>query len=322
MTTNLPSPIPFQQLLETVWLDETFIEGGLFSRGDTLLVGAESKAGKSTLLSLLVRELMAGGNFLGFVIPRPLTVLYMQAELREARLKARLLPTYASLSAPILGQSYIWNTRGNILLGRDNALIFEWIEKLKPDVVFIDPLANFHPYDENNAMEMMKLLRLFDKMKFDFNLSLILSHHFRKVGTDKANDSLLERLRGSSALRGWVDTTIAIEGRTKSGYRRLEFDTRNSDEPIRRLIRYNPTTKDFDWHDPLAEVYAMLSEKMNGEVMPTAQVIQLILTECGHLIGRNRTKAFELKEALVGMNQLAQSTGPGNSILLSISLPE
>lgn len=314
---SLPNPLSFSQLLETVWPDDAFIAGGILSRGDTLLVGAESKAGKSTLLSLLVRELITGGNFLGFKVEHPVTVFYLQAELREARLKERLIPTYSKLPVPLLGQSFIWNTRGNILFGRDTNLIFEWIQKLHPDVLLIDPLANFHTYDENNATEMMKLARLFDHMKFTFNLSLILSHHFRKLGNQKS-ESLLEHLRGSSALRGWVDTTIAMEGRTKSEYRRLEFDTRNSDEPIRRLVKYNAQTKDFDWHNPVNDVYAMLVNKLNGLALPTDQVVQLILKECGHLVSRNRTKAFEMKELLLSTHQLSAHSPDGKTILLSI----
>ena len=191
------------------------------------------------------------------------------------------------------------------MLEQDSNLIRQQIAELRPDVLMIDPLLNFHTYDENNATEMAKLFRVMDRIKVDFELSLILSHHYRKKERQgKAQESLMEMIRGSSALRGWVDTTIAIEGRGKSEYRRLEFETRNSDEPIRRLIRYNMATKAFDWHDPLAAVYEMLAIKMNGEEMPTAQVIQLILTECGDLVSRNRTKAQEVKDLLIHTNQL------------------
>lgn len=313
----LPSPIPFSALLDTDWPEETFIAGGLLARGDVLLVGAESKAGKSTLLSSLVRELMVGGNFLGFQVVKPLAILYLQAELRESRLKERLLPTYPQLPQLVLGHSYIWSTRGVLLLGRDTKLIAEWIAKLHPDVVLFDPLVNFHTYDENNATEMSKLTRLLDQIKSEFNCALILSHHFRKSLNEKASVSLMERLRGSSALRGWVDTTIAMEGRTKTEYRRLEFDTRNSDEPIRRLIRYNAKTKDFDWHDPVNEILAMLTEKLNSYALPTNQVVQLILTECGHLVSKNRTKAFEVKDLLVTTGQLV-ATEEGRTVLLAL----
>jgi RecA-family ATPase len=317
---SLVSPIPFSHLLQTQWPEDIFIEGGLLCRGDTLLVAAESKAGKSTLLSSLVRELIIGGNFLGFKVKHPLSVLYLQAELREARLKERFLPTYAVLSSEALEKSFIWNTRGIILFGRDTDLIRKWIGELKPDVLLIDPFVNFHPYDENNATEMTKLTRLLDQIKSDFSLALILSHHFRKSLSQKSTDSLLERIRGSSSLRGWVDTTIAMEGRRgRSEYRCLEFETRNIDEPIRRLIKYNVKTKEFDWHDPVNEVYAVLREKMDTEPIPTAQVIQLILKECGHLVSRNRTKAFEIKDILVNTNQLLPSEGERNTILLSIA---
>lgn len=317
ITLSKPLPISFQNLLETEWPEDVFIEGGILSRGDSLLVGAESKAGKSTLLSLFIKEAISGGDFLGFKFTKPLKVLYMQAELREYRLKLRLMPTYSPISKETLLTSEVWNTRGLILIDKDIELIRRELGRIRPDLLFLDPIVNFHTYEENDATEMSKLFRILDQIKVDFKLALILAHHFRKKERQGKQESLMEMIRGSSVLRGWVDTTIAIEGRTKSEYRRLEFDTRNSDEPIRRLIKYNSKTKTFDWHDPLNAIYDMLAQKMNGSPMPTTQAIQLILTECGDLVGRNRTKAFELKDLLVSTGQLI-ATEDGKSTLLSI----
>jgi hypothetical protein len=41
--------ISYNTLEQVDWPEDVFIEGGLLSRGDTMLVAADSKGGKSTL---------------------------------------------------------------------------------------------------------------------------------------------------------------------------------------------------------------------------------------------------------------------------------
>lgn len=312
-------PIDLFSLLGTDWPEENFIEGGLFSRGDTLIIGAESKAGKSTLVFTLLRQLMTGGSFLGFKVLKPLSVLLMQAEIREPKLKSRLINTYGSVDKDVLSRSYAWNTRGAILIENDIEEIKSNLKELKPDILVIDPLINFHTYDENNASQMSNLFRRLDLLKSEFNLSVIMSQHFRKVSAGaKTNEALLERIRGTSALRGWADTTIVMEGRTQSGYRHLEFELRNSDTIFRRVVKYNDKTKEFDWYDPVYLTYKILSDEMNGEALNTNQTITLILSKCGHLVSKNRTKAFDMKDILIEQGFL-KSRKEGKNILLEIS---
>ena len=313
-----PVPLSFLTLLKTDWPEDVFIEGGILSRGDSILLGAESKAGKSTLLTNFTRELIEGGEFLGFKVLKPLKVLYMQAELREPRLKIRIMPKYSKVSEKLLESSFVWNTRGLILIEKDEAEISKHLKNTTPDVLLIDPLSNFHTNDENNATEMSKFFRVLDRLKFDFGLSIVLAHHFRKAQSTKTTESLMEKIRGSSVMRGWVDTTIVMESRTKTGYRRLEFDTRNSDQPIKRIIKYNEKTKEFDWHDPITEILEMLRDKMDGERLLTTQVISLIMKHCGHFVSTNRTKAFEMKDLLISTNMLLVEN-EGKSVYLKLA---
>lgn len=272
-----------------------------------MLIGGESKGGKSTILANLIREMIQGGEFLGFKVLKPLRMLMMQAELRESRLQKRLQPKYSGLSQVHLENSYAWNTRGLIMIERDKSLIKDWLSKIKPDALVIDPIINFHDHEENDATAMAKFFRVIDELKAEFNMSIILSHHFRKSGGGAVQGSLLESVRGSSAFRGWMDTTIVMEGRTKTEYRRVEFETRNSDEAIKRIIKYNKATKEFDWHNPLEAVYEMLCTKMNGDKLSTTQVVNLILIHCGDLVSKNRTRAFDMKDLLISTKQLIPS---------------
>ena len=310
--------ISFSNLLSTDWPEEIFIEGGLLSRGDKMLIGAEAKAGKSTLLTTLTRQFMIGGTFLGFKITKPFRVLLMQAELRESRLKERIIIKFQTIDDKFLTESYAWNTRGLIMFDTHFDLIKKNLSIIKPDVLIIDPFVNFHTASENDPIEITRIFRKLDILKEEFNMALILSQHFRKSSKDHP-DSLLEMIRGSSAFRAWPDTIIAIEGRTESGYRRLEFDIRNSDIPLKRMIRYNSETKEFDSHDPILLVYESLKSSIpNGTELITTKFVDLIIAKCGHIVGKKRSVAFEIKDLLIN-SQMIRSREEGVRTFLSLT---
>ena len=292
--------ISYSLLEETEWPEDVFIESGVLSRGDTMMIAADSKAGKSTFICGLIRQLISGGNFLGFKVTRPLRVFYMQAELREGRLKERLLPTYSNLTADVKSNLYIWSTRGLFLFGENQIEIEAQITSVIPDILVIDPMLNFHNYNENNSQDMAQFFRFLDKVKERFDMAIIMAHHFRKPSQDpKFKSSLLDSIRGSTSLRGWAVTTIAMEGRGDSEYRELEFDFRNCDEPLKRVIKYNKVTKDFDWHDPVAIIGSWLKSNMNGKKLTTTQFIDYLLSNHGDLLSNNHTKAHKLKKSLL-----------------------
>jgi len=319
-------PISFLSLLETTWPEEIFIGGGLMSRGDTMMIAADSKAGKSTFIQGMNRQIMTGGKFLGFSIPKPLRILYMQAELRENRLKTRLKPAFDLMFSSEEGQkykdliskSYCWNTKGLITFDGDMDLIKEKIDLLKPDIIEIDPMLNFHNLDENKATDMAKLFRSLDRLKSEYDLSIIMAQHFRKSSKEHGA-SLLEMLRGSSSIRGWADTTIAIEGRSNNELRRLEFDIRNSDILLERLIKYNQTTKEFDWFDPICEAEKILSGILEkAGKMNTTQFVKLVMKHCGHLVSSNKNQAQLLKEKLLELNFIL-ATPEGKQTFISLA---
>jgi RecA-family ATPase len=312
--------ISYYELLNTEWPEEIFIEGGMLSRGDTMLVGCESKGGKTTLLNDIRRALLTGGNFLGYKVVRPLKVLSLQAELREARLKERLAPTYTGMKEEFLRNSRTWATKNQVIFGRDSNLIAQECDEFKPDVLEIDPMINFHKYNENNATEMANFFREIDILKDRFNFSVIMAQHFKKQGDPKQKTSLLDMIRGSTSMRGWASTTIAMEGRTPTEYRELAIETRNSDEAIKRVIKYNKDTKSFDWHNPVtiigewAENY--LSSK-NGSKVPMNEFIAAMTAANGELLSHNRQKAFDIKNML-SSTKIIKITPEGKYSLVSL----
>jgi RecA-family ATPase len=312
------SAISLTELFETEWQEDEYIEGGFLSRGDSFLIGGESKAGKSTLLAGFNRELIIGGSFLGFKVSRPLRVLYIQAELREKRLKQRFQVAFKDVSPEHQENFKIWTTRNKILINRDIDKINYEILAFNPDVVEFDPFLNFHNLEENSSTHMGELFRMIDKIKSDHDIAIGIAQHFRKAPQDKkVKVSLLESIRGSSAMRGWADSTIAMEGRTETEYRELEFEFRNMDEPMKRIIKYNKDTKQFDWHDPIAIISRQLQEHFKSEVS-TKTFIQYLLNHHGQLLSNNREKAFSIKSILLNTN-IIKTRRDGKNLFISMN---
>jgi hypothetical protein len=164
---------------------------------------------------------------------------------------------------------------------------------------------------------MGMFFRDLDKIKETYNIAIIMLHHFRKASQEKGvKINLLESIRGSSALRGWAVTTIAMENRGESEYRDLAFDLRNSDEPLKRTIRYNTQTKDFDWHDPITLVKDWAVEYLDScEQPPSTEKFISAMLENNHVLSNNRSKAFSIKNSLIGTGTI-RVTKSGKSMLI------
>lgn len=274
--------VPYEDLMAKDWPRDIIIgvpghpEDSILSRGDRLVLAGEQKAGKSILLAQMIRGLVMGTDFVGFPIPSPRRVLYIQAELREGRLKKRYAPWEAwartqGISMPP-GMFHVWSTNGPLYLtgyethdGHKTVkglhgleMIYEELQELKPDVVMFDPLSSFHDINESSSQELKQLLDELDRLKERVNMSnggfaMVIAHHFRKTsGMDKAQGiSLVNQVRGSSALAGWADSLIAVGiHEENSDHKFMEFTLRDTDSRPERELRYNYTTKSFDWFDP------------------------------------------------------------------------
>lgn len=311
--------INLHELINTKWPEDIFIEDGILSRGDRLLLGADSKSGKSTLLIQLLRNVTLGKPFIGFNVTRPLKILFMQAELRERRLKERMMATSMLMPVEARERFLICSTRGMVMLNnqRDLDSVKRTLDVHKPDIWCVDPMANFHDKDENSSTEMMDFFRLIDKTKEEFNLAILMSTHFRK-GKKAKNASVLEMIRGSSALRGWADTNLAIEGRQGDKCQHLEFELRNSDTIHKRVLYYDRHNKEFKWQDPVSACLAWAKRFIPPNGVTTGQFIDGLLEECGELLSNNQNKAFKMKDHLVSENYLYE-TPIGKAIILRIS---
>lgn len=186
------------------WLWERFIAKGAI----TLLTGLW-KAGKTTLISILLKQMSQGGDIAGKI--RPSQIIYVTEEgattWRVRKDKYDISGSHLRLAIrPFSGKPSKAQWEGLL-----NDLAKE-IEKSQVDLVVIDPLSMFMPCDdENDSAKMMSALAPLHKLT-NAGAAVLIIHHPRKSGGMHGTAS-----RGSGALPGFVDIILELERATELG---------------------------------------------------------------------------------------------------------
>lgn len=221
-----PPPIPASELKAlpsgAAWLWE-----GYLARGAVTMLSALWKAGKTTLLSHLLKSMEEDGRFCGLpVTTGRVLVVTEESESMWAGRRDRLALTDNAhfLLRPFRNKpsfdewkGFLAYVRGVMLAGRF-------------DLLLMDTLSNLWPVTkENDAAEVQTaLMPLRDLTEVEGHAAaLFLIHHLRKGDGQEATAA-----RGSGALSAWVDTLLELRRydagnrndrrRVLSGYGRYE----------------------------------------------------------------------------------------------------
>lgn len=191
---------PVSWLVEGLWMDE-----------GVGIVGGEPKARKSFLTAYMAICVASGLPVFGRPVARPGRVLMFNAEDQPGLTKWRL-----SAIARSLGQDL---ARLDIHLINIDALrlddpgqaqkLADTIALVRPVLVVLDPLRNLHSLDENDAQLVTALLHPLRLINRATHTNIMLVHHMGKLTPGDVRRPG-QRLRGSSALHGWVDSGLYV----------------------------------------------------------------------------------------------------------------
>jgi len=217
----------------------------------TILAGPQ-KAGKSILSVNLGLSLAYGKDFLGFKVPHPRRVLYVQQEISEPAMLERLRQMTSRMTSSCSDNFMIENTAGNPLK-LSTAAGRERLRKLladnRPDLLILDPLSTFHDKEENSSTEMATVLETISELKSEFTVGILLIHHFGKPSLAVRKGS--HRLRGSSVIGDRADSLImldpvkpchSMQNTSPDCYGQISFDLRNDASPSPIAVVREPTT--------------------------------------------------------------------------------
>jgi hypothetical protein len=191
----------------------------LVVRGEITVTVAKSGKGKTTMnLQRMMR--WAGGSPMfpdlpDFMAPtEPLKVLVVENEGAAQMFQMKLREMFANAAflsdeerEAALDNIYIWKDGGfsnfKIDADADFALLQRAVEKIHPDVLFVEPFRSLWKGNENDSTEMSNVVDRMLTVASDGHLAVILSHHERKSGVGESGD-FMDVARGSSALDGAV----------------------------------------------------------------------------------------------------------------------
>jgi hypothetical protein len=195
------APIPFSQLKavseEALWL----WRGGL-ARGHVTLMSALWKAGKSTLLTHLLRQLGTGGGFLGQPVSpgKALVISEESQSIWAARRDALRLGDWCRLWP----QPFVGKPRKEDWLAFLSA-VCKALDDDPAELIVFDTLSSLWPVrEENSAGEVAEALAPLRQLK-DRNAAVLLIHHVGKNDVGEARAS-----RGSGALPAYADAILEL----------------------------------------------------------------------------------------------------------------
>lgn len=316
---------------------EPLLGDGLLCRGDLAVLAGKPGLGKSRLSLELAEACARGASWLGINTgSRPVRVAYFAAEFTRFRWWQRCVTllggkpapeepealqaayrdmtlaedggAFCALTADMLGEPLD-------LLTETGALqLEELIRERQLDLVVLDPLSRLMGGREETNEAFGKLVANLDRVKHRTRAALLLVHHERKGGTDKASRDAdpLDAIRGGTVLTGAANTVLRLS-RSTGGLLRLEFPKANyartpadlwlriPEDGGRFLLEQAPEEKgDANRQKVLAWAIAQAGPVTAGQA---ADALGLSSPTCrGHL------------SALVKAGQLEEQKGPRNAL--------
>lgn len=223
----------------------------LLPKGGRMVIGAPPKHFKSMLALNIAYDLAEGGKvFDSYEVKRPLSVLYVEKEIGQHRVKERMERIHQWRNGDVAPGNLHFLCKGNgCSLDTDfgkEALVRE-IEAVKPDVIVLDPLRKFHTSDEDSSTEMVKVFKALDEIQEQHDVTAILLHHAAKR-SEFRDGSNPESLRGSSEIYADGDTYIMLDKPIKGNDKtiRLHFSLRSAADPKPLMLRFNDETYSFE----------------------------------------------------------------------------
>jgi len=296
--------------------------GPLIVKGQRLVLGAETGAGKSTLIWWIAKALASGGRFLDWYAERPCRVLIVDAEQGDHDLERLMDETHLADAE----NCYLIHAPDGLSLDRaeEERMKLELaLEQCQPDVVVLDPLYKLHTGDPNDEREAVALMRLFDNWRVRFNFALILPSHMRKPDRkQRDSDFSMHEIFGASAYLRGAETVLGLKLITDGLSRLYFFKSRSPGLPVRTSwpLRYDrhmgftmaetPTDRAKRETDVAKQkIRSLLVETGGGGVE-----VSVLMEECG----RGRSFVYD---ALKEMNAVS-FTAPGRAKTKLWMLPD
>ncbi|MDC0275427.1 helicase RepA family protein [Verrucomicrobiales bacterium] len=208
---------------------------GIIGRGEKLILGGSSKAGKTYSLLNLASAITTGGKWLGHKC-RKGRVLFLNFEVSDARMaeRNRLLE---GAGVDMAGVDFL-NLRGAQF---DWATLIEALEysaqRMSYDLLILDPVYKLLAgMEENNNTEVARGLAEVERIAVETGAAVAFAHHFSKG--NKAEVTAMDRLSGAGAFARDPDAILTLTEHEEDNCFTLEATVRNFATPKSVVVEY------------------------------------------------------------------------------------
>lgn len=199
---EIPEPGPVTWQIESIWTTAAFG-----------IVGALPKSWKTFLTYQIAISVAKGARLFGRFACQQGKVLIFSAEGGTKSARRRIGALCRALDVD-LGQLPIAVINVPTMRLDDPAQAARFVrtvEAMKPALVIVDPLREVHQGDENKAETIAALLAPLRDLQARVGCAVMLVHHASKPSETTGKRRPAERLRGSGALAGAIDSGIFLE---------------------------------------------------------------------------------------------------------------
>jgi hypothetical protein len=249
---SVESVRPFAQLLDEFIAERSKTPVALLGDDDEVLLPAaglmllvaKGGKGKTTLTIDLAMHLVSGLDWLGFMVARPLHVLFVENEGPREPFRAKLEMKRKLWESDIVGELFVhtldWG--GFTLADRAaHAALRAFVEEHKIDVVIGDPLDSLGLTGVGSPEDVRGLMALMHQVGLHRDVAFVLLHHPHK---GEASDPLDE---ASGAWGGKPDTQLNLEkqsgNRARLSFPKLRWSRRGTRGAY--LLAFDPDTESF-----------------------------------------------------------------------------
>ena len=232
--TRTPSQLPQacgtpRWLIESLWLEHA-----------CGMIGGEPKCCKSQLALAMAVAVASGRACLGrFAVAEPAAVLVYAAEDPPHIVRHRIQGICHAAATPLetLNIELIGARSMRLDIDCDREKLFDTVERVRPKLVILDPLARLHRVNENLSCEIAPLLAALRTLQRRFETAVALVHHARKSPHLRAGQAL----RGSSDLHAWGDSYLYL-ARSRGSRLQLSAEHRSAPQtcPVDLQLRSTP----------------------------------------------------------------------------------
>jgi hypothetical protein len=217
---SIPDDGPVKWLVRDLWLGE-----------GVGIIGGEPKTFKSFTAAQLATCVASGRPMFGRHEVQRGRVLMYNAEDRPSMTRDRIARMCRALDVDIddLDLHLIDVSSLRLDDAEQMAKLSRTVAHLKPSLLILDPLRDMHGLDENDAKLMSALLVPLRVLQREHHCAVIVVHHMAKLTETQRRPG--QRLRGSSALHGWVDSGIYLS--LKDGAVHVDVEHRAAPAPER-----------------------------------------------------------------------------------------